>query len=91
MSHIALLLHLPYQYGADTCWTDADEIIIGHLLDNGSLSALLAISSAVMYAVCLSVAAWPNLRGRFSKSRTHGLRLSLHFEERSDIAYRVRP
>lgn len=75
---------------ADTCWTDTDEVTIEHLLDRGSLSALLAISSAVMYAVCLSVAAWPNLRGRFSKSRTHGLRLSLHLYERSYIAYRVR-
>jgi hypothetical protein len=48
-----------------------------HLLDRGSLSALLAISSAVMYAACLSVAAWPNLLGKFSKSSTQGLLCNL--------------
>lgn len=93
MSHAALHytpLHIPDQYGADTCWRDTDKVTFEHLLDRGSLSALLAISSAVMYAVCLSVAAWPNLRGRFSKSSTHGLRFSLHLDKRSDIAYRVR-
>lgn len=44
---------------------------------SGSLSALLWISSFVMYAVCLSVAACPNLLGTFWNNNNDGLLFDL--------------